>query len=519
MNRNSPKIFQDKEGTPNLNELSKKRLAPSSSSKISFSNNEPAAKRSKSITLETQNTRPKQDSFNNLIKPSESTFKKRHMSSSPSSSSSSSLSSHIEVVDVDVPCSSKNNNLNCIDAEKRKYLNSHKLKNPSGVLSNKPPPAIEALKKLKCIESAKYLAQKPKKRKESIDLNLTQATNIAKVENLARLNERVNEMNKLEKNSNVNKASSSVQAPFSNHVTNLSKPVVSKNSEETIFASVVNKKPPIPKPSTPQSSSAKLDLNPPTFRFKSSVQISSSKATSSNNIDDTTSNSVEITTFKSNEACSFVRPSTKLKEAITSTKPKEATSSTTNGNSSKITTDLISKKTTEVIEGNGVLGDIMNLMNINHINLNNASANNQRNPIEVPYSLEDFFGRINKWNYKWIEEQEKIDKERQKFNLPPIVDYAKHLPPIVEFTKEIFPVVDYFNTFKDYYKTMMPYLLLETWEEIRQEMREQRKKAIEKKTYQNSLMWLKSLEKINENTAIKIIFQSKSFFKYKCGNR
>ena len=505
-------------------------MAPSSS-KSSLYDNQPAAKRSKSITIDNQSSRSDQ-TFTNLIKPSTETstassvFKKRHYSASPSSSSSS-LSSCIEAVDVDVPFNSKTKNLNSVDAEKKKYLDSHKLYNPAAVLANKTPQAIEAMKKLKCIETAKYLAQKPKKRKECLDLNLTQVLNIAKAENLARLNERDTELRNQEKQSS-NQAVSNGQYFNSNstRVNSSPKPLISKNSEQSLFSSVITAKPPIPKPSTPKTSSSISVFN----KFKTSY------AASSNKLENSSAIIVENISSKSNEA-SFMKPNgtsfTRQADGLSSrptvtslTRPATATSSKpntishakpTNVPSSKSNeilsakpTNVTSKRPNEVLEGNGgILGDIMNLMNENHANMNNnANVNNQRNPQEKKYKIDDFFSRIHKWNYKWIEEQEKKEKSRQTAQVKIIKE--TDLPPIVDFRTEIFPVVDGFNSYRDYYNTMLPYLLLETWEEIRNELREHQQRHNEKRTYQSAPIWLKSIEKNKENNDIvKLVFQSK----------
>ncbi len=232
-------------------ELYKKRVAPSD---LNSPVNEPSPKRSKSISLESENSRLKIQSFKNSAKPSESSstassvFKKRHFSASPSSSSSS-LSSCIENVDFEAPCNSTNNKqLNNIDAEKKKYLNSHKLNsNSAAVSSNKPVPAYkEALKKLPCKERNILLGQQPQKKKgPSADLNLTQHMNLAKFENKARLEQALEEAktsNQMNKTSNVNSSNTSIQNSNLNNrnVYNVSKPlIIPKNPEQPLAASKV----------------------------------------------------------------------------------------------------------------------------------------------------------------------------------------------------------------------------------------------------------------------------------------
>ena len=87
-------------------------------------------------------------------------------------------------------------------------------------------------------------------------------------------------------------------------------------------------------------------------------------------------------------------------------------------------------------------------------------------------------------------------------------------PPVVD---ELFPMVDKFKSYDDYYNTMFPLLLSEMWEEITKSWREQKQNRPEKRSYNNSHIWLKSTEKLGnedkpaQSELIQIIFQSKTF--------
>jgi hypothetical protein len=65
------------------------------------------------------------------------------------------------------------------------------------------------------------------------------------------------------------------------------------------------------------------------------------------------------------------------------------------------------------------------------------------------YDFDKFLVRILNCAFNWLEEQEKQNKP------PPVVD-----------DNELIPLVDRYVSYDDYYKTMFPLLLLETWEEV-----------------------------------------------------
>jgi hypothetical protein len=134
--------------------------------------------------------------------------------------------------------------LNNIDAEKKKYLNSHKLNSYSAAASsNKLPPAPykEALKKLPCKERNILLGQQAQKKKgPPVELNLTQHMNLAKFENKARLEQALEEAktnNQKSKTSNVNSSNINIQYSNSNNrnVNSVSKLVIiPKNPEQPL---------------------------------------------------------------------------------------------------------------------------------------------------------------------------------------------------------------------------------------------------------------------------------------------
>lgn len=66
-------------------------------------------------------------------------------------------------------------------------------------------------------------------------------------------------------------------------------------------------------------------------------------------------------------------------------------------------------------------------------------------------------------------------------------------PPVVDIN-ELIPVIDNYLSYDDYYKTMFPLLLSETWEDIFKNWRDIKN---DKKTYQNMPIWLKAVDKID----------------------
>ena len=164
-----------------------------------------------------------------------------------------------------------------------------------------------------------------------------------------------------------------------------------------------------------------------------------------------------------------------------------------------------SKPSESLKEKNDVVGSIINNMNIQTVNVENSKHKNVKT-----YDIMEFFGRIANWNYSWLVEQERILLADPN---------SKKLPPIIDDKKELHINVDKFVSYGDYYKYMFPMLLLETWEEIRNSLKEQQKKSKEKRTYQNAPIWLKEIHKYNENSnLVKLVFQSKVclIFKVKC---
>ena len=171
-------------------------------------------------------------------------------------------------------------------------------------------------------------------------------------------------------------------------------------------------------------------------------------------------------------------------------------------NSSKTATK--SSAQASAIDTNDIVSNI-----INSINRQNVQVE-IRKPIKKIYTINDFINRINAWKYDWLPEQQKhLSKNHHE------------LPPIIDQQKELFPIVDKFKSYDDYYKTMFPLLLLETWEEITKAWRELQiiNERNEKKSYykqQDVPILLKSVDKLEEKSCLqcKFIFQSNLILKY-----
>ncbi|RNA04646.1 putative helicase senataxin [Brachionus plicatilis] len=129
---------------------------------------------------------------------------------------------------------------------------------------------------------------------------------------------------------------------------------------------------------------------------------------------------------------------------------------------------------------NDVVGSILNKMNVQH-----ANKENEKKAANL-FIFENFLFRILKWSYNWLEEQSKFSGEMKQVAAPPVVD-----------DQELGPLIDSYLSYDDYYKTMFPLLLAETWEEIFHEWKEA--KRHEPKRYQNSPIWLKSVDKVSRH--------------------
>lgn len=80
-------------------------------------------------------------------------------------------------------------------------------------------------------------------------------------------------------------------------------------------------------------------------------------------------------------------------------------------------------------------------------------------------------------------------------------------PPVVE-DQELGPLIDSYLSYEDYYKTMFPLLLAETWEEIFNEWKDSKRNEF--RTYQNSSILLKSVDKVSRHQELMALtFQSK----------
>ena len=146
-------------------------------------------------------------------------------------------------------------------------------------------------------------------------------------------------------------------------------------------------------------------------------------------------------------------------------------------------------KPADAIDKNDVVGNI-----INSINMQSATTTNtEKHALPKVYSIHDFFNRIILWKYDWMEEQ-------QRYQL-------KKTPPIIG-PNELYPIVDKFKSYDDYYKTMFPLLLLETWEEISNAWRENHAEN-ERRRSSNVPIWLKAIENFDKtHRIIKFVFQS-----------
>lgn len=147
-----------------------------------------------------------------------------------------------------------------------------------------------------------------------------------------------------------------------------------------------------------------------------------------------------------------------------------------------------------VDSGSDVVGSILNVMNIQHRDKNEKK-------ISSCFIFENFLFRILKWSYNWLEEQNKFISEKKQIAPPPVVQ-----------DQELGPLIDSYLSYEDYYKTMFPLLLAETWEEIFNEWKET--KRHEMKTYQNSPIWLKSVDKVTKHQEIMALTFQSIFNKY-----
>ena len=120
---------------------------------------------------------------------------------------------------------------------------------------------------------------------------------------------------------------------------------------------------------------------------------------------------------------------------------------------------------------------------------------------ENVYHIDDFFYRVNSWEYDWLL-RPRDDSFRQYGEIPPIIDKEK----------ELFPIVDAFKSYDEYFKTMFPLLLLETWEKITEKWKNQIKTLVKRNTNlfnqkKKSIFSLKEIKNI-DNKKMHLIFQS-----------
>lgn len=140
-------------------------------------------------------------------------------------------------------------------------------------------------------------------------------------------------------------------------------------------------------------------------------------------------------------------------------------------------------------ENSDVVGSILNQMNVQH-------KNKAEKKTSSCFIFENFLFRILKWSYNWLEEQNKFSCEMKKAVPPPVVD-----------NQELEPLIDSYLSYEDYYKTMFPLLLAETWEEIFNEWKDSKRHEV--KTYQNSSICLKSVDKVAKHQELmELTFQS-----------
>jgi superfamily I DNA and/or RNA helicase len=351
------------------------------------------------------------------------THKKRTISNSSTSSSSSIIVEQIEFDNtVEIKKRKENPNLNSVDAEKKRYLDSNKIKTTYSTLatsnfSSKSSKAMEDLKNLKSRETHKLFADQKKKKTQNNDLNLTQVMRLAKFENATRLTTKIKEYDK-----SLNRHEKSPQPVIHKRIPPVTPQPPSLPPQPP--------QPPQPKPQPPQQ---------PRPSHHSSITIAPIPSAS---------------TSKNHQL-------------------KPIASSSIKANS------------------NDVVGNILNIMNENNAKPSVDKSNNSKKKVN---SLQDFFCRIYKWQYIWLNEHEKnLSRNPNLIEGPSIID-----------NKELIMLTDSFTSYSDYYKSMFPLLLLETWEEM---FKEQKRKLSNSRTYQNAPIWLRTVEKTDNIEVVKFIFQ------------
>ena len=280
--------------------------------------------------------------------------KLKSQTSAEASSSSTTKSS--DLIDL-----SAEPDLNSVDMAKKEAiekLNKNFLLAPPQ--KKQLPKAYEQMKSLKCKESGalkKYMDNNNKKSNASGPIGLTQTMNLAKIENLRRLQSIMNDKSNQPKEDTTSKNLSIKNIPKTI-------PVVEESSSSSI---VLSKPQPQPQPQAKSTEPSSKPLIKPIFLSKNVKE-------NDKNICNTSSNNNNI-----------------------NKQPQENKSSSDIDKTSKNKNQLATNNE------NDLVGNIIHSMNKQ--NIHQTSNQNQKSNKDTVYKFEHFIYRIVKFNYDWLKEQ------------------------------------------------------------------------------------------------------------------